>query len=237
MLICAASFAAWVGGCGKSGPRPPTKEELAAQAAAKQKQEAQDFANQIAAEQDALAKQAEDEELSQKRKVEESRLPPEFGASSPLLGVRQPSGGAAPLGPPAGVAPVYVPRRIPPDQAEGAVPYDQAFPPLKDRVVRIGIVSGSSAAGSGESLARMLTTEDRKYLEETLGLGIKVAYVSETERAETRRSRVFYRVPFMKAAVHIATLMPQPQTIEVMSEDEAARHQVDILVQIGTDLK
>jgi hypothetical protein len=117
------------------------------------------------------------------------------------------------------------------------VPYDQAFPPAKDHVVRVGIMSGSSEEGAGAILARMFSAEDRKYLEDTLGLGVQIAYVSETDRPRTTRSRVMYRPQFMKAAVEIAALIPQPQSIEVLSEEEAAKRKVDILVQIGTDLK
>jgi hypothetical protein len=135
------------------------------------------------------------------------------------------------------IAPVLVPEKLPPPQAAGAKPYDEAFPPIADRVVRIGIVSGSSQAASAQNLARMLSGEDRKYMEETLGLGVQIAYVSETGRPEVPRTRVRYRPQFLKAAVHIAALLPEPQLLGAMSDAEAASHGVDVLVQIGTELR
>ncbi len=219
----------------KRAPRKPPAP-TAEQAAATREQEEQEWARRVAEDQDALAKQAEDEEQRQQQKVESKELPKEFGAPAPLVGVgataaRQPGPFAA-----AG-APVYVPQRMPPVSAPDSVPYDKAFPPVQDRVVRVGIMSGSSQAGSGQNLARMLSQEERKYMEETLGLGVKIAFVSETDRPQTRRTRVRYRAPFLKTAVHIAALLPAPQQIEPMSDPEAERQGVDVLVQIGTDLR
>jgi hypothetical protein len=239
-----------------SQPPPPTTEQ---QAAARRQQEQQEAAR-IAAEQDALARRAEEQERRRKEEIEAKQLPSEFGTAAPLGDVTPvplppepaepgaapaaaPSPAAAapqaPAAPPsvAAIAPVYVPQKLPPPVTPGGVPYDKAFPPLKDRTVRVGIVSGASQAQAGQGLARMLSQEERKYMEDTLGLGMRVAYVSETAEPPPRRTRIAYRSGFLKAAVHIAALLPQPQQVDAMSEAEAARHNVDVLVRIGTDLR
>lgn len=132
---------------------------------------------------------------------------------------------------------MYVPQKLPPPNTPGGTPYDKAFPPLKDHIVRVGIVSAASQAEAGQGLARMLSQEERKYMEDTLGLGMRVSYVSESAAPPPRHTRIDYRPGFLKAAVEIAALLPQPQRVDAMSEAEAARHNVDVLVRIGTDLR
>lgn len=255
---------AWVIGCliavsvaacasKPKGPPPPTPEQ---QAAARRQQEQQE-ADRIAAEQDALARRAEEQERQKKAAAEAKLLPSEFGTPAPLVDVTpvapatEPaeSGAApgagetatAPASPQvpgvAAVAPVYVPQKMPPLTVPGAEPYDKAFPPARDHLLRVGIVSDASQAQAGQGLARMLSQEERKYMEDTLGLGIRVAYVTETSEPPPRRTRIGYRPGFLKAAVHIAALLPQPQQVVAMSESDAARHNVDVLVRIGTDLR
>jgi hypothetical protein len=247
-LICAVALI--VAGCsgGRQGGKPvgPTQEQIAA-AAAKRAQEEKAAADQMAAEQDALAKQAEQEEARRQAQIEADKLPPEFGTPSTIAGTGESkemgtatsandiAAAAAPKI--VTIAPVLVPQKLPPPVNPDATPYDKAFPPLEDHAVRIGIISGSSQATAAQSLARMLSNEDRKYLEDTLGLGVKVAYVSETNRPETRQTQVHYRPDFLKAAVQIAALLPPPQKLDVMSDAEATRHGVDVLVQVGTDLR
>ena len=250
-----------------SAPSKPAKSAASAEqaAAAQVAQEEREAAARMAAEQDALAKQAEEEEAKRAQAIEKAKLPAEFGTPSVLAEAGAPApgpDGAASVGaasagaPPAGapgeaadevaaaaapkvtaIAPVLVPEKLPPPQAAGAKPYDEVYPQIADRVVRIGIVSGSSQAASAQNLARMLSGEDRKYMEETLGLGVQIAYVSETGRPEVPRTRVRYRPQFLKAAVHIAALLPEPQLLGAMSDAEAASHGVDVLVQIGTELR
>ncbi|MFI5399530.1 MAG: LytR C-terminal domain-containing protein [SAR324 cluster bacterium] len=223
-------------------PAAPTPE----QGAVTQRAQEQKETERAAAERDARAKQAA-EEAKRRQQAESEKLPPEFGTPSAIAGQGEqaPEPGGAPMGEGAApatsnvqtVAPVYVPQKLPPPQVEGATPYDQSFPPIADRVVRVGIVSGTSQAASAKNVARMLTTEDRKYLEETLGLGVRIAYVSETNQPETGRTRVYYRPQFFKAAVQIAALLPRSQQVIAMSDAEALRHGVDVLVQVGTDLQ
>lgn len=221
--------------------RPPPEQPAAAQQAQKEKQ-----AQQAAADREAQAKQAQ-QEARRRQEEENEKLPPEFGTPSVIAGqgeqAAQPGGApsgeeAAPAAPNVQtVAPVYVPQKLPPPNVQGTTPYDQAFPPIPDRVVRVGIVSGTSQAASARDVARMLSTEDRKYLEDTLGLGVRIAYVSETDRLQTGRTRVYYRPQFFKAAVQIAALLPQSQQVIAMSDADALRHGVDVLVEVGTDLQ
>jgi hypothetical protein len=226
-------------GCAAKAPVVQAPEQAASQAAAAKQKEEQETAARIAAEQDALAKKAEESEKRQVQEVEGQKLPPEFGTPQVIGPV--PGKSSATATPAVGgvttVTPVPVPTPDAPLSPTGAVPFDKAFPPIRDRVVRIGILSGASQAGSGQNLARMLVQEEKKYMEETLGLGVKVSFVSETDRPQTRRTLVRYRGAFLKAAVHIAALLPQPQQIESMADAEADRHGVDILVQMGTELR
>ena len=247
VLVCLVALAMAAGpGCStrRQGPTPEQR------AAAQRAQEEKEAAERIAAEQEALAKKAQEEEAKRTKAIEDAKLPPEFGTPSvlaPAGGEAAANAAGAPGAPDevsaaaapkvATIAPVLVPQKLPPTQVPGAKPYDEAFPPIPDRVVRIGIMSGSSQAPSAQNLARMLSGEDRKYMEETLGLGVKIAYVSETDRPEIRRTRVRYRQQFLRAAVHIAALLPQPQQLGAMSDAEAERHGVDVLVQIGTELQ
>lgn len=217
----------------KRAPRKPLPT-TAEQAAATREQEEQDWARRVAEQQDALAKQAEDEEQRKEQKIENSKLPAEFGAPATLQ-AGKPGQQQVPFA--AATTPVYVPQRMPPLSTPDSVPYDKAFPPVQDRFVRVGIMSGSSQASAGQNLARMLSQEERKYMEDTLGLGMKIAFVSETDRPQTRRTRIRYRAPYLKTAVDIAALLPAPQQIEPMSDADAARQGVDVLVQIGTDLR
>jgi hypothetical protein len=116
------------------------------------------------------------------------------------------------------------------------VPYDQAFPPIPDRLLRVAVVSAPSQANVAERIGTMLSVTERDRLENALGMGLQIAYLSQAERDPKLQTRIQYREKFLQAAVRLASVIPQAQKVERMTESDANRMGVDVMIQVGTDL-
>jgi hypothetical protein len=201
--------------CSSSEPQGPTAEDKAkqAQAAAEQSRKAAE------AEQRAKEEAARRAEEQRRQGIERAKLPQEFaskGAAAPAAAETKPA-------------------------AEGAgaalVPYDQAFPPIPDRVLRVAVLSAPSQAALSRDVGVTLAETHREELERDLGMGIRVAFISQDDEPASEVTRVRYRNKFLQAAVRVASLLPSAQRVERMSDEEANRMGVDLLVLVGWDLR
>lgn len=233
-----------------SQPPSPTPEELQRQA------EKAELERLRTAERERLAKEEAERKAAEEaqRQKEAQALPPEFGkAQPPTVAALPPSEATAPPAPgpsgavvpatPAGaVAPAG--SAVPPLIASSpaavteapTVPYDQAFPPIPDRLLRVAVVSAPSQANVAERIGTMLTVTEKERLERSLGMGLRIAYLSQSDRDPKRQTRIQYREKYLQAAVRLAGLIPQAQRVERMSEADANRMGVDVLIQVGADL-
>jgi len=179
------------------------------------------------------------EARSAEQREQSSALPGEFGKPGAPQGTShpaatQPSGAPATLPPPppgtVGADPIPAAGTFQP------LPYDQALPPLPDRVVRIAVLGAPSQRGASERIGTMLATGGQDGLEKSLGVAVRILFLSQTEGRASRLTRVRYRDKYLKAALRVARSIPQSQKVEPMKEEEADRYGVDVLVYVGLDL-
>lgn len=224
-----------------SQPPSPTPEELQRQA------EKAELERLRAAEQERLAKEEAERKAAEEaqRQKEAQALPPEFGkAQPPAAAALPPDAAAAPAAPSPSASAVPMAQAMPPLIASSpaavteapTVPYDQAFPPIPDRLLRVAVVSAPSQANVAERIGTMLTVTEKERLERSLGMGLRIAYLSQSDRDPKRQTRIQYREKYLQAAVRLAGLIPQAQRVERMSEADANRMGVDVLIQVGADL-
>jgi hypothetical protein len=210
--------------CGPKKPAPPTPEEQKRQAEQAELQRLRNSETERIAKEEAARTAEQDQRREEQRRKEESELPKAFGKPAP------------PAPPPPEAAPLIAGTPATGTE-QPAVPYDQAFPPIPDRVVRVAVVSAPSQANVAERIGVMLSETERENLERSLGMGLRIAYLSQADRDPKRETRIQYREKFMQAAVRMASVIPQTQRVERMSDDEANRAGVDVMIQVGSDLQ
>jgi hypothetical protein len=220
-------------------PAGPAQEELQRQA------EKAELERLRAAERERLAKEEAERKAAEEaqREKESQALPPEFGKPQPPTAAVLPPSEAATTTPPIGAAAPAV-SAVPPLIASSpagvteapTVPYDQAFPPIPDRLLRVAVVSAPSQANVAERIGTMLAVTEKERLERSLGMGLRIAYLSQSDRDPKRQTRIQYREKYLQAAVRLAGLIPEAQRVERMSEADANRMGVDVLIQVGADL-
>ncbi len=211
--------------CGGSKPAGPTPEEAKRQADLAELDRLRTAEKDRVAQDEAQKKADEQRRQQEESKKEQTALPAEFGKPAPPAKEQQPAG-AAPLI-------VGTPAQ---GTEQPAVPYDQAFPPIPDRTVRIAVVSAPSQANVAERIGVMLSETERDNIERSLGMGLRIAYLSQADRDPKLATRIQYREKFLVAAVRLARVIPQAQRVERMSEEDANRNGVDVMIQVGSDL-
>jgi hypothetical protein len=208
--------------CGSSKPKPPSPEEQKRQEEQSELQRLRDLEKARVAQEEGFRKIEAEKRQNEERRKQETALPAEFGKPAP------------PPPPPAAAPLIAGTPTIGTEQP--AVPYDQAFPPIPDRLLRVAVVSAPSQANVAERIGVMLTETERDNLERSLGMGLRVAYLSQSDRDPNRQTRIQYREKYMQAAVRLASVIPEAQRVERMSDDEASRTGVDVLIRVGSDL-
>jgi hypothetical protein len=204
----------------------------------------------------------EGSQRSTEQREQSSALPPEFGQPAAPAGTSEPLPPPPPLpsatqAAPASAAAVAAVAAVaaaeskaapPPPGTVGAapvpatgafepLPYDQALPPLPERVLRIAVLGAPSQRSASDRVGVMLSSGGPDGLEKALGVAVRITFLSQTEGRASRLTRVRYRDKYLKAALRVARSIPQAQKVEPMSSAEADRHEVDVLVYVGLDLK
>jgi len=211
---------------GPSGPTPEQQKQEAEHAelerlrAEEAQRQAQDEANRKAAQEAEKQKEA-------------AALPAQFGTAKPPDAAAQPPSEATPES----KVPPVIAGTAAADAEAPTVPYDQAFPPIPDRVLRVAVVSAPSQANVAERIGTMLSVTERESLERALGMGLKIAYLSQKDRDPKQETRIKYREKYLQAAVQLAGKIPQAQRVERMRDEEATRMGVDVLIQVGSDIQ
>lgn len=212
-------------GCGAPKPAAPTPEELKRQADLAELEKLRAAEKERIAQEEAQKKAEEERRQEEERKKQETALPGEFGKPAPPAAEQRPA-----------AAPPVIAGTPAVGTEQPAVPYDQAFPPIPDRTVRIAVVSAPSQANVAERIGVMLSETERANLERSLGMGLRIAYLSQADRDPKQATRIQYREKFLQAAVRLAGVIPEAQRVERMSEDDANRTGVDVVIQVGADL-
>jgi hypothetical protein len=218
-------------GCfgGSAKPKGPTPEQQKEEAEHAELERLRAVEAQRQAQEEADRKAAAEAQ----RQKEAAQLPPEFGNAKPPDKPAQPPSQATPE---SAIAPVIAGTTQGGAEAP-TVPYDQAFPPIPDRVLRVAVVSAPSQANVAEKIGTMLSVTERESLERALGMGLRIAYLSQKDRDPKQETRIKYREKYLQAAVQLAGKIPQAQKVERMRDEEATRMGVDVLIQVGSDIQ
>jgi hypothetical protein len=228
-------------GCfGSAKTAAPTQEQTQAQAEKEELERLRQAEKDRVAQEEAFRKVQDEKRKDEERKKAETALPGDFGKPVPPA---EAAAGARPAGAqPAGAsgqslgAPPLIAGTPSAGTEQPAVPYDQAFPPIPDRLLRVAVVSAPSQANAAERIGVMLSQTERDNLERSLGMGLRIAYLSQSDRAAKSATSIQYRDKFMQAAVRLAGVIPEAQRVERMTESEANRMGVDVLINVGADL-
>jgi len=225
-LLLALSVA--LAACGASSRTTQTPEQKQALAEKEELDRLRQAEKDRKTQEEAFQRVQEEKRQEEERKKAETALPGGFGKSAPPDAAAQ------------GSQPVPMAPLIAGTAAAGTeaptVPYDQAFPPIPDRLLRVAVVSAPSQANAAERIGVMLAETERDNLERSLGMGLRIAYLSQADRDAQSRTSIQYRDKFMQAAVRLAGVIPEAQKVERMTESEASRMGVDVLINIGADL-
>lgn len=110
--------------------------------------------------------------------------------------------------------------------------------PWKSRptLVRIAVLNASGVSGQASRVAVMLMEVRRVHLEQTLGMKVEVANISNAPTFDRMRTVLYYRPGYLRAALQIAKLLPGEQTVEPMSADMLSREGLDVSLWLGKDL-
>lgn len=142
---------------------------------------------------------------------------------------------------PAGVASMAKTRNAPRAAANTMitlVPFESAVPPLpKEPVLRVAVLSDIGQPEKADRVALIIGNYTRQFLENRLGVMVKIAYVAQVERNITRQSVIRYRPKFFRAAVTIAKVLPRDQALSPMTARELSQQDVDLVVYIGRDYR
>ena len=142
---------------------------------------------------------------------------------------------------PAGVASMAKTRNAPRAAANTMitlVPFESAVPPLpKEPVLRVAVLSDIGQPEKADRVALIIGNYTRQFLENRLGVVVKIAYVAQVERNITRQSVIRYRPKFFRAAVTIAKVLPRDQALSPMTARELSQQDVDLVVYIGRDYR
>ncbi|MBI3991891.1 MAG: hypothetical protein HY342_01350 [Candidatus Lambdaproteobacteria bacterium] len=131
------------------------------------------------------------------------------------------------------------PQVKPPPPPPPERPYDEAFPPksLLPPPVRVGVLARPERATAAQNVALTLSEAERQGLEERIGAELNVVVVSRTLGVRVGTSEIHYRSGHLRAAMEIASSIPERQHIEPMTLAEEAREGFDVLIFVGTDIR
>lgn len=137
---------------------------------------------------------------------------------------------AAPMTQPLPVAPTPVTAAPPPPQSAEK---DQ---PLFDepQQVRIAVLNGSGKPGRAGMISMLLNKFRSRDLQKKLGKDIIVVnYSNLATRMKKRKSIIYYRPGFMRAALLVADAMPGRQSVEPMPPGYEEKIGIDLEILVG----
>lgn len=136
-------------------------------------------------------------------------------------------------------APPEPERRAARATGTGKIPYDKAFPNALKGIppVRIGVLSSTGSPAAGERIGLILRRYQRRRLERALGRPVRVAFVSRSSKKHKAKTLIRYRPKFLKAAIQVASAIPQQQVVEPMTRTELEREEVDMFIYVGEKVR
>ena len=119
------------------------------------------------------------------------------------------------------------------------IPYLRDFPKGRKPLlpVRIALISSPNRPQVGARMGLILAKVQRRRLEREMNRQLRVVYVSRSMEKHGGKTLVRYRPDFLPAALKVASILPDRQTIEPMSEKELSRAGVDVIVYIGAGMR
>jgi hypothetical protein len=100
--------------------------------------------------------------------------------------------------------------------------------------VRVAVLYGPGQERSAVGVATVIDTWRKDQLAKSVGMPVKVAFLSRHDQSAGRENRIRYRPGALKAALQVAEVLPGEQSLEPMSAEEETRSAVDLVIYLGT---
>ena len=100
-------------------------------------------------------------------------------------------------------------------------------------MTRIAILHSAGDRKKAEAITLVLNKFRRKELEKNLGGVVEVVNFSRAEARSIRRGKIFYRKGYLKAAILLARIVPEKQTVLPMSPETEANTIVDVEIHLS----
>jgi len=99
--------------------------------------------------------------------------------------------------------------------------------------VQVAILSGAQSQRVANTLAVLIGDLRRKSLETRIGLKVEVVNISRLDTPPRGRNIIYYRPPFLRAALLLAETVPGDQTVQPMGAEMLKRSGIDVEVWVA----
>lgn len=108
-------------------------------------------------------------------------------------------------------------------------------PPLR---LNLAVFNASPRVGTARRLAIMLEHQQRRTIEERLGLKLEILNISSVrEDLRLPRTKIYFRPNFLKAALTLAEMIPGEQVVEPMPLSRLSRLGNDVEIYVGENFE
>ena len=108
-------------------------------------------------------------------------------------------------------------------------------PPLR---LNLAVFNASPRVGTARRLAIMLEHQQRRSIEERLGLKLEILNISSVrEDLRLPRTKIYFRPNFLKAALTFAEMIPGEQVVEPMPLSRLSRLGNDVEIYVGENFE
>ncbi|MDH5751965.1 MAG: hypothetical protein OEZ59_06065 [Deltaproteobacteria bacterium] len=107
------------------------------------------------------------------------------------------------------------------------------YPETSPTRVQIAILSGLNNQELANSLAMMISDLNKKSLEKRIGLKVELVNVSRLKNPPSGSNVIYYRPPFMRAAMLLAEVVPGQQSLRQMVPEMIKKKGVDVEVWVA----
>jgi len=107
------------------------------------------------------------------------------------------------------------------------------YPAENPTQVNVAILSGAGTQDVANTLAVLIGDLRKKSLEKRMGLKVEVVNISRLDHPPRGRNVIYYRPPFLRAALMLAETVPGDQNVQPMGVDMLKRRGIDVEVWVA----
>ena len=107
------------------------------------------------------------------------------------------------------------------------------YPEHNPTRVHVAILSGSGRQDVANTLAVLIGDLRKRALEQRIGLKVEVVNISRLDQPPRGKNIIFYRPPFLRAALLLAETVPGDQSLQPMGKDMLNRTGIDVEVWVA----